>query len=212
MAVLTRSLLLREEDSTRDLVPAVKTLLPELGPWLDEYRATISREARAFTGMFMLLRFPGLKPYVPGNVGRLAPLDHIDTYRDNWWCTLDATTLGTSRGRERPPAPLEILYRTAPDYTLEFLSPAQGHAAQRELERLASLGPAPNYFSQQAMAWAQRAGSDPRVPEALHLAVKATRYGCPDADTAAFSRGAFDLLHQRYPKSPWAQKSKYWYK
>jgi hypothetical protein len=211
LAVLTRSLLLREEDSTRDLVPAVKTLIPELGPWLDEYRATISRETRAFTGMFMLLRFPGLKPYVPGNVGRSAPLDHIDTYGDNWWCTLDATTLGTSRGRERPSAPLEMLYRTAPDHTLEFLSTAQARAAQRELERLASLGAAPNYFSQQVIAWTQRAGSDPRVPKALHLAVKATRYGCTDADTAALSKAAFDLLHQRYPKSPWAQKTKYWY-
>jgi hypothetical protein len=104
-----------------------------------------------------------------------------------------------------------MLYRTAPDHTLEFLSTAQARAAQRELERLASLGAAPNYFSQQVIAWTQRAGSDPRVPKALHLAVKATRYGCTDADTAALSKAAFDLLHQRYPKSPWAQKTKYWY-
>ena len=212
MAVLTRSLLLREEDTTRDLVPAVKTLIPELGPSLDEYRATISRDARAFTGIFMVLRFPGLKPYVQDNVGRLTPLDQIDTYQDNWWCAPDAAGAGTAQEEDRLSAPLNILYRTGQDPGLEFLSPEQASAAQYDLQRLASLGPAPNYLSQQVTAWAQKAPSDPRLPEALHLAVKATRYGCADADTGQFSKAAFDLLHERYPKSPWTQKTKYWYK
>ena len=119
---------------------------------------------------------------------------------------------GTAREADRLSAPLEILYRTGQDPALEFLSPQQASAAQYELQRLASLGPAPNYLSQQVTAWAQKAPSDPRLPEALHLAVKATRYGCADADTGKFSKAAFDLLHERYPKSPWAQKTKYWYK
>jgi hypothetical protein len=212
MAVLTRSLVLREEDTTRDLVPVVKTLIPELGPWLDEYRATISRDARVFTGIFMILRYPGLKPYVQDNVGRLTPLDEIDNYRDNWWCALEPSTLGTSREGDRLSAPLEILYRSPQDQAFEFLSASQVQSAQYELQRLASLGPAPNYLSQQAIAWAQRAPSDPRVPEALNLAIRAARFGCTDAETGTFSKAAFDLLHQRYPKSPWAQKTKYWYK
>jgi hypothetical protein len=212
LAVLTRSLLLKEEDTTRDLVPAVKTLIPELGPSLDEYRATISRDARAFTGLFMILRFPGLKPQVQDSVGRLTPLDQIDTYRNNWWCAVDVAGSGTVREPDRLSAPLEVLYRSGQDPALAFLSPGQASAAQYDLQRLASLGPAPNYLSQQVTAWAQKAPSDPRLPEALHLAVKATRYGCADADTGQFSKAAFDLLHERYPKSPWAQKTKYWYK
>jgi hypothetical protein len=212
MAVLTRSLIMKEDDTTRDLVPVVKTLIPELGPGLDEYRATINRDARTFTGIFMILRFPGLKPYVQANVGRLTPIDQIDNYRDNWWCALDPSASGTSRESDRLSAPLEILYRTTPDQAFEFLNASQLQAAQYELQRLASLGPAPNYFSQQVIAWAQRASHDPRVPEALHLVVRATRFGCTDADTGAFSKAAFDLLHQRYPKSSWAQKTKYWYK
>jgi hypothetical protein len=190
----------------------VKTLIPELGPGLDEYRATINRDARAFTGIFMILRFPGLKPYVQDNVGRLTPIDQIDNYRDNWWCAVDPATFGTARDGGRLSAPLEILYRPAADQTFEFPSASQVQAAQYELQRLASLGPAPNYFSQQVLAWAQRAASDPRVPEALHLVVRATRFGCTDADTGALSRAAFELLHQRYAKSPWAQKTRYWYK
>jgi hypothetical protein len=212
MAALVRSLLLGEEATTRDLVAVVKTLVPELGPSLDEYRATVKKEARAFTGLFMILRFPGVKPYVQENVGRLTPLDQIDNYHDNWWCAVDAAAPGTSREADRLPTPLEMLYRTGQDPALEFLSAGQATAAQQELQRLAALGPAPNYLSQQVTAWGRKNASDPRVPEALHLAVKSTRFGCTDADTGKYSKAAYDLLHQRYPKSPWAQKTKYWYK
>jgi hypothetical protein len=211
-AALVRSLLLGEEATTRDLVPVVKTLVPELGPSLDEYRATINREARAFTGLFMILRFPGLKPYVQENVGRLTPLDQIDNYRDNWWCAVDTAAPGAPREADRLSPPLEMLYRAGHDPAPAFLSAGQASAAQQELQRLAALGPAPNYLSQQVTAWAQKNASDPRVPEALHLAVKSTRFGCTDADTGKFSQAAFELLHQRYPKSPWAQKTKHWYK
>lgn len=212
MAALVRSLLLGEEDTIRDLVPVVKNLVPELGPYVDEYRATANREARAFTGLIMILRFPGLKPYVQDNVGRLTPLDQLDNYRDNWWCTLEVAAPNKPREADQLSTPLEILYRSERDDVPEFLSAAQTAAAHQELQRLAALGPAPNYLSQQVMAWGQKQASDPRVPEALHLAVKSTRFGCGNAETGKFSKAAFDLLHQRYPKSPWAQKTKYWYK
>ena len=211
-AVLVRSLLLGEEDTTRDLVPVVKNLVPELGPYLDEYRATVNKESRAFAGLFMILRFPGLKPYVQENVARLTPLDQIDNHRDNWWCAVDVAALNKPREADRASTPLEVLYRNGRDDPPEFLSAAQAAAGQQELQRLAALGPAPNYLSQQVTAWGQRQASDPRVPEALHLAVKSTRLGCTDADTGKLSKAAFDLLHSRYPKSPWAQKTKYWYK
>ena len=52
---------------------------------------------------------------------------------------------------------------------------------------------------------------DPQVPEALHLAVRATRHGCTDNETSQWSKKAFQLLHRRYPKSEWAVKTKYHY-
>jgi hypothetical protein len=211
-AVLVRALLLGEEATLRDLVPVVKDLIPELGPYLDEYRATVNREARAFGGILMILRFPGLKPYVPDNVGRLIPLDQIDNFRDNWWCAISAGPSSPPREADRLSPPLEQLYPDGPEATLEFLHPEQTAAAQQELQRLAALGTAPNYLSQQVTAWGQKASGDSRVAEALHLAVKATRFGCTDADTGKFSKAAFELLHKRYPKSPWAQKTQYWYK
>ena len=61
------------------------------------------------------------------------------------------------------------------------------------------------------LPWARAHREDPRVPEALHLCVRATRLGMTGPDTSAFSRRAFQLLHARYPKSEWAEKTKYWY-
>jgi hypothetical protein len=34
------------------------------------------------------------------------------------------------------------------------------------------------------MLWDWERPNDPRVPEALHLAVRATRYGCTDDETS----------------------------
>jgi hypothetical protein len=60
--------------------------------------------------------------------------------------------------------------------------------------------------------WATKDPDDPRLPEALHLAVNATRYGCGDKDTGRWSKAAFDLLHRKYPNTTWAKKTKYWFK
>jgi hypothetical protein len=61
------------------------------------------------------------------------------------------------------------------------------------------------------LAWAKRTPNDPRVPEALHLAVRSTRYGCTDTKTTQFSKQAFRVLHKQYPQSSWAQQTRYWY-
>ena len=60
-----------------------------------------------------------------------------------------------------------------------------------------------------AAPWSGLSGN--RVPEALHLAVRATRYGCTDDETGQWSSKAFQLLRRRYPKSEWAAKTKYHY-
>jgi len=72
-------------------------------------------------------------------------------------------------------------------------------------------GAAPNYIAQQVIQWANRTPDDPRVPEALHLAVTTTRFGCTDENTGRASKAAYDLLHRKYPNTPWAKKTKYWF-
>jgi hypothetical protein len=93
-----------------------------------------------------------------------------------------------------------------------FLSAAQKTAAREEQARLIALGAAPSYLCRQVIAWSERRPADPRLPEALHLAVKSTRYGCTGKDNGKMSKAAFDVLHKLYPNSPWAKKTPYWFK
>ena len=42
--------------------------------------------------------------------------------------------------------------------------------------------------------------------------VDAAHVGCRVQDDGTVARAAFQLLHRRYPRSPWAAKTKYWYR
>jgi hypothetical protein len=63
------------------------------------------------------------------------------------------------------------------------------------------------------LEWADTHRDDADVPRALSRLVRATRFAC-GRGVGAFaevSRGAFERLHRRYPKSEWATKTPYWY-
>lgn len=88
-----------------------------------------------------------------------------------------------------------------------------------ELRRLAEVVNGPRFLSERVIAWTEGTtwlgkllGTDELLPEALHLAVRSTRYGCQrDGGHGAYSRRAFALLHERYPDSEWAAKTPYWF-
>ncbi|HMJ26529.1 MAG TPA: hypothetical protein VK475_11895, partial [Pyrinomonadaceae bacterium] len=84
--------------------------------------------------------------------------------------------------------------------------------AATQLAALQALGTGPNYFCRIAIAWTEKNPADPRSPEALHLAVRSSRYGCTDDQTGRWSKAAYDLLHRRYPNSTWARNTRYWFK
>jgi hypothetical protein len=93
-----------------------------------------------------------------------------------------------------------------------FLSSAQRAAGEREWAALAERAAvATNFLCAETLAWAKPHPGDPRLPEALYLAVRATRYGPADKSTRDYSRQSFELLHRRFPNSEWARKTKYWY-
>jgi tetratricopeptide (TPR) repeat protein len=194
----------------QELAAVVAAQVPELKPYLDAYVAAPSNDAKKFAAVFLLLKYPGTRPYVDEGVGRLTPLDQLDHYRNNWWCALpeQGKTPG-AEGDGRPGNPLSKMVRAAS--ALDFLTAAQKAAGQAEVQKLRTLDTAPNYLVAQVLAWAKRTPGDPRVPEALHLAVRSTRYGCTDAKTTQFSKQAFQLLHKQYPQSPWTRQTKYWY-
>ncbi len=219
LAAWARAALLDEAAIVGDVATVLESHAPEMRPYLSAYSQAASKGSRAFAAVFLMLHFPGTRPYVGVGIGRDTPLDKIDEYRDNWWCQAELSRTVKAppswddlhsewgkqdqRGRKPEPDP-SLPFRT-------FLTEAQKTAAKREWETVAAIGAAPNYLSRQVLEWAKANPADPRVPEALHLAVRSTRVGCTDKESSKWSRAAFELLHKQYPQSSWAAKTKYWY-
>ena len=99
----------------------------------------------------------------------------IDEFPDNWW---DVTGV--------PGNPARIP---------EFLPPPERATGREEWQQLrAAALKAPDFLCGETVAWARSHQEDPRVPQALHLAVRTTRYtNGPHATD--FPKQAFTLLH-----------------
>ena len=207
-AVWLRAAILGDTKTADELVPVVSSLIPELAPLLNEYLSATTPQAKKSAAIYAWLKYPGLEPVVDIGIGRRTPLAQQDTYRDNWWC---AASYQPSQGEDESEADNPASVAARNPLPLLFLSAADKTNAEREWKTLQAPGAAPNYIAQQVIQWANRTPTDPRVPEALHLAVTTTRYGCTDKESGRWSKAAFDLLHRKYPNSPWAKKTKYWF-
>lgn len=204
-AAFMRAALLDDRESAMAVAKLLGEIYPETKAFLAPYQSAATPEARRFAAAYLSLKFPGLRPYVSAGTGRTTELKEIDSYRDNYWCAEPPTALKTWQGDE------EDKPKAAAIAPPEFLKPSQA-AASRQAAALAALGPAPDYLCRIAIDWAGKNPTDARAPEALHLAVRSTRYGCTDKDTGRWSKAAYDLLHQRYPNTTWAKNTKYWFK
>ena len=226
IAAWTRAILLNDEAVAREITPVLAELAPELKSPLDEYSSAKATGEARFAAALLLLRFPGMRPFVPAGphrlsltLGRLEQLKDIDSYHDNWWCmigveakdeawhTWNFYSLYTHMSR-----PLREIY---PDGKIEspvFLTSADRAEIGKQWSTLQSLPSAPSWLAQQTLAWAKAHADDPRLPEALHLVVRATHLGCVDSDSGRYARQSFTLLHTRYPKNEWTKKTPYWFK
>jgi hypothetical protein len=196
VAAWTRAMLLGDDAAGRELTPALMSMVPEMKPELDSYLAAPDAQARQDAMLYLVLKFPGMHPQIYMGMGRLTEHAKIDNYRDNWWC--DAGWGGDNTSTPSPEAP-------------GFLSASQQAVASNERRKLEAFEIGPNYLCLRAVEWAKRSPADPRAPEALHLGVKATRYGCSNEQTRERSKLAFDTLHKQYPDSDWAKQTKYYY-
>lgn len=206
-AAWLRAALLGDTKTADELTPILRNLFPELAPLLNGYSSTAQPDEKKFAAIYAWLKTPGLEPIVDAGVGRQNPVSQQDSYRDNWWCTSSFTPTTPEENHE-------VIQFTAVSTGAppRFLSAAESAKAEKEWTALRSLGTAPNYIVRQVIQWANTHPTDPRVPEALHLAVRTTRYGCTDKDSPRWSKAAFDVLHRKYPNNPWTKKTPYWFK
>jgi len=70
---------------------------------------------------------------------------------------------------------------------------------------------ATGFVGQHVLAWAATHPADKDLPWLLYVAVQSSRGGCLDPDHTAISKKAWQLLHQRFPRSPWTEQTPYFY-
>jgi hypothetical protein len=205
-AAFARAALLDDYQTASQAAVLMQDMYPQLKEFLASYQKASTPEARRFAAAFLSLKFPGLRPYVTAGIGRTTAVEEVDSYRDNWWCTEPPKPENSPMGEDE-----EGKTKAKPIPPPEFLKGSESLAAT-QFAALQALGTAPNYLCRIAIEWAEKNPADPRSPEALHLAVRSTRFGCTDNDTGRWSKAAYDLLHRRYPNTTWAKNTKYWFK
>src|SRR6185503_778329 len=199
-AAFMRAALLDNRAVASEAATTLASVYPELKEYLANYQRATTPDARRFAAAYLALKFPGLRPYVTVGLNRTSPLEEMDSFRDNWWCGEPPSVYVQDDGAKTEPSSAPLFLRNSQTM------------ATRETAALGALGTGPNYLAQTAINWGTKTPADARVPEALHLAVKATRYGCTDKETGRWSKAAFDFLHRRYPNTSWAKETKYWFK
>lgn len=214
-AAFTRTLLLgRYADSGR-VLPVLEQLAPAMRSDLRRFAAAATDDDRHIATIMLLLRTPGLDTRVRGmddtaSFPIATPSRRLDhALRRNWWCGADPH--GRLSGAPPESDVLSLLY---PDGLIpypSFLTADERKSTEQEMAALSAIGPAPNYLSTAAVKWARARPNDIDAAEALARAVEGGRWGCGDQKTSQTSRRAFQVLHQLFPKTEWARRTKYWY-
>jgi len=210
-----RAVLLDQDNAAQSLATIVSVQTPPLKPELDTFSGEETKEARHFAAVFTILKNPGLRPNVTAGVPRSQAIGEINPYRENWWCAAVEPTDSANQGAgggwaPKVSEPLKSVYSGDNPTVLSFLTDAEKKSASAEWQQIMAAGSAPDYLTQAVLDWA-KTNPDERAPEALYLAVRSTRFGCTGPSTAKLSKQAFEMLHAKYPKTPWAEKTKYWY-
>jgi hypothetical protein len=211
-----RAAILDDTAAAHELEPHVLAKFPQARGHIEQYDRADSPQARRFALVFMVMRFPGMQPFVNamgmGEVISKGTSNAISS--GSWWCydvggdeghrVYQSAFWSDASGTQSKP---KVALPPAPSW----LTPAEREAGEREWRKLSAIGAAPMYFAPVVLDWAKTHPDDPRTPEALHYFVRSTRYGCVDKSIGRYSREAFDRLHQRYPTSEWTKKTPYWY-
>ena len=155
----------------------------------------------------------------------------------NWWCPLSVDQMKMDLASAFVDGPINLsigeidrgnTYAAWPQIrnsylglSTEFIAwhPLFKHVDKAELDALSRIDSGPKMLTERSVAWANWSnwftwalGFDTHLPETLHLAVRSTRYGCRrNGSHAAYSRAAFEYLHDHYPQSEWAKKTPFWF-
>lgn len=198
-----RAALIGDEGEAKSLAVIASPLNKAKSKFFTSYLAATTPEDRKFAAALLMLHFSSAEPNATS--GQLMDDDYGDS--SGWWwgaspvrkiTTSNSDDDSDSSSDDEPFDPL-------------FLTAAQKAQATAQLAKLAKVETAPNYFAKIVLAYAQKHPADPRVPEALHYAIKCTRYGATDDATTKLSKQMFVTLHAKYKGNVWTKQTPYWY-
>lgn len=196
----TRAVVLNEEKTALELAPDTMNCIPELKQSMPAFIEAKDPKIRLFEADWIMLNNPAMRPVVDYGLERETGFSDMDDYRDNWWCNFKQADTSGNGDTPQLIAPV-------------FLSPAalaEATAENATIAKQATSGS--NYLATKAAEWATQIPTEKRLPNALYLAVKATRYGCQNCETEKVSKAAFDILKTRFGNTPWKKKTPYWFK
>jgi hypothetical protein len=207
LAVFTRAMLLDEIDIANSIAPIVARYFPQYGAGWKAYQGAATPQQKKLEAALLLLRLPAASPWLASGLGYPYQRDRIGLYGPRWWSHEDADDPQPPNAQDNASLcddcalPLQL---AAP----AFITPQERERARDDDARLRRLPGAPAYLGAIILAWANAQPRDPRVPEALYLVVRATRYGEKNSET---SKAAYSLLHDRYRRNPWTSKTPLWF-
>jgi hypothetical protein len=201
MTAWCRAVLAQDWAAADQAAPIVESVMPASAKYLDPYRKAASPDAKEFAAVYAMLHWPGIQPTLSVTFLRDDPVDKISNFRMNWWCSFEMSMVNAEQSGKNLPEPP----------TPAFVKGAQKQAAYQQQQKVLGRKLAPNYLVPTVIAWAKAHPEDARNAEALALSVKATRFSCSNDKTSEYSKAAFMLLHEKYPKSEWTKKTKYYY-
>jgi len=207
LAVWTRAVLLDDAEIANSVTPTVARHFPQFGAGWRAYQSAATPQQKKIEAALLLLRLPGASPWLSSGLGYPYVRDQIGLVATRWWERGDADNQAV------PGAPDDVTLCDDCALPLQFAPPAfltssDSDRARNEVARLRQLPGAPAYLGAIIIAWANAQPRDPRVPEALHFVVRATRYGEMNTET---SKAAYLLLHNRYRRNPWTSKTPLWF-
>ena len=197
LAIWTRAYLLNDVATVDKFTAELGTYNPEFQPLLDKLAAAKTPAARENALLYFVIKNPILSPYFEDGIGKTD--NEVEEWdADDWWCEpydseySDETNSEVPKGL--PPRPA-------------FLTATQSQTAQTERKKLKATGEAPKFLAKQVIAWAKRAPSDRRVPEAIYIMIGANgwnKYGCGNNEELRDELSK--ILKNRYPGNEWTQK------
>lgn len=202
----TRAVLMERWEVADALEPHLEKVAPELAKDLARMRERPQPEARKMAARVLMLKVPGLSPFVGSP--RPDPVLEFSYCGSNGWCP------------GRPNDHYADCEAGKVPCVPRFVSAEERQVVKREGEAAMKFGKTPDVLIQYAIGYANKNPTDPLVPEALHYAVRQTRYARNDfcggdeyekqqKETSRLSKASFMLLQKKYAKSEWAKKTPY---